>query len=76
LCGARSLRFFAEQRIQQPTTADVDFLPTAMLEHVGVGAAGFFEGVGQDGHSLEGAFVINALSEPWDGAAIPGEPGG
>ena len=47
-----------------------------MGEDVRVGAAGVFEGVGQDRQVVEGAIVVDAAGDGRDGGVVPGEPGG
>ena len=42
-----------------------------MVEDVGVGAAGFFEGVGQDGQAVEGPIIVDALGQLDDRALVP-----
>ena len=46
----------------------------AMAQNVGVGAAGFFEGVGQDWQPVEVAIVIDRLRHLADNAVVPDEP--
>ena len=45
----------------------------AVIEDVGVGATGVFEGVGEDRHAVEGTVGVNRGGEGNDGV---GEPGG
>jgi hypothetical protein len=45
-------------------------------EDVGVGAAGVFEGVGQDAQVLEGPLVVDAAGDGRDGAGVPLQPRG
>ena len=40
----------------------------AMAENVGIGAAGFFEGVGKVRQAVKGSVIINGLGELGDGA--------
>jgi hypothetical protein len=35
----------------------------AVLQDVGVGAAGVFQGVGEDGQAVEGPFIVDGLSK-------------
>ena len=45
----------------------------AVVQDVGIVAAGVFEGVGEDGQTVEGAFIVDRLREGRHGG---GEPGG
>jgi hypothetical protein len=45
----------------------------AMVQDVGVVAAGVFEGVGEDGHSVKGAVVVDGLGQ---GGSVSGPPSG
>jgi hypothetical protein len=48
----------------------------AMIQNVGIGAAGFFEGVGQNGQTVESAVVIDRLSQLRESAFVPRQPSG
>src|SRR5262245_32137852 len=63
---------FVEDQIDDPAAADVLGRLPAVLEDVGVVAAGVFERVGEDWHPLEGAVIVDGLSES-DG--VGGAPG-
>src|SRR5437868_4933782 len=63
-----------QQQIHRPAAADVRAEATAMGEQIGVGAAGVFEGVGQERQFVESAVVVDVPGDGRDGAAIPGEP--
>ena len=43
----------------------------AMREDVGVGATGVLQGVAEDGHFVEAAFVVDRLSDGPDGKGRP-----
>ena len=66
--------FFPKQQIQEPTTADVFAAAAAVAEDGGVGAAGVFEGVGEERQAVEGAGVVDGLGHLADRAVVPGEP--
>ena len=65
---------FSQQQIDDPAAADVFAVVAAVREDVGVGAAGVFEGVGQQRQAVEGAGVVNRLRHLADRAIVPGEP--
>ena len=44
----------------------------AMSQNVGIGAAGIFQGIGQDRQAVEGAVGVYGLGETGDGAREPG----
>jgi hypothetical protein len=46
----------------------------AVVEDVGVCAAGYFKGVSEDGQTVECPLVVDGLGEFGDGAIIPGQP--
>lgn len=46
----------------------------AVIQDIGVGTAGFFEGVGKDGHSVEGTVIVDGLGNPLNRAVVPGQP--
>jgi hypothetical protein len=46
-----------------------------VTEDVGVGAAGLYQGVGEDGQAVEGPLVVDGLGQPGNRAVIPGQPG-
>jgi hypothetical protein len=48
-------------------------LPT-MLQYLGVGAARFFQSIGQDREVREATFLVDCLGEFGAGAGLPGEP--
>jgi hypothetical protein len=66
----------AQQQVHGPAASDVRPRPWQVFQDVRVGAAGVFEGVGQDGYAVQGPPVVDGLGELGDGAAIPGQPGG
>ena len=47
-----------------------------VVEDVGVVAAGFFNGIGQNGHAVECTLLVDGLSHFGDCAILPGEPNG
>src|SRR5262245_47192542 len=67
---------FSETIINDPAAADVRPRPAAVGEAGGVGAAGLFQGVGQDRQAVEGAVVVDGLRQLWDSAVLPRQPGG
>ena len=66
---------FAEQLIDHPATADVFAAAAAVLQHVRVVAAGFFQGVGENGQPVEGPLLVDGLCQVRDGAVVPGQLG-
>src|SRR5262249_47782208 len=71
-CRVRAVRLrLAEDEVHDPAAADVRPRPAAVVEEGGVGAAGDFQGVGEDGEALEGTFVIDALGQGDDGGREP-----
>src|SRR6516164_1451548 len=58
--------FLAEQQVQHPAAADVRPGAAAVVEDGGVGAAGVFQRVGEDGHVLESPFVVDAAGDGRD----------
>jgi hypothetical protein len=65
---------FAQQQIHNPATANVLAGLAAVIQNVGVGAAGFFEGVGQDRQSVKCTLVINLLGQLSHNARFPYQP--
>lgn len=45
-----------------------------MVENVPIRAAGFFQGIGQDGHKVEGSVIVDCLGQLMDGAVVPRQP--
>ena len=66
----RSL-LLAKKQIHDPAPSDVLARLPAVVQDVGVVAAGVFEGVGEDGQAIEGTFVVDGLSQ---GGDVAGEP--
>ena len=54
----------AQHPIHGPAAARVRPRPAAVVEDVGVVAAGVFEGIGEDGQVLEPPFVLEGLRDP------------
>src|SRR5262249_12948334 len=84
-CGWRSISIkiptpptlrLAQERINNPAAAVVRARAWAVGQNVRVVAAGLFEGVGEDGHPVEGAFLVDALSQGKDGGCEPGRGNG
>ncbi len=46
----------------------------AVIQNVGVGAAGFFKGIGQDGHTVEGTLIVDGLGDFLHRAVVLGQP--
>src|SRR6185437_11025043 len=57
----------AQHEIDDPTAAHMLAGLTAVIQNVGVGAARFFQSVGQDGQTVESTLLVNRLSQPWNG---------
>jgi hypothetical protein len=53
----------AEEQVENPAATDVRTGATAMAEDVAVGAAGVFEGVGEDGEAVKVTIGVNLLSQ-------------
>src|SRR4051812_47354832 len=66
----------SSQKIKTPTPPHVRPLSPAVLQDLGIGAACIFEGVGENGHPLESAFVVDRLGEVANRALVPGQPRG
>jgi hypothetical protein len=66
----------SQNQIDDPAATDVFAGLTAVVEDVGVGAAGFFEGVGKHRETVESTLVIDTLREFRDGAIVPCKPSG
>src|SRR3954453_17546304 len=66
----------AEQQVDGPAAADVRAGAAAVTQQVGVGAAGLFEGVGEDRQVVEGAVVVDLPGDRGYGAVVPGQPRG
>src|SRR5439155_403587 len=62
---------FAEDEVERPATADVRTGTAQMGEQIGVGAASVFEGVGENGKVVEGAFVVERQGECGYGRRSP-----
>ncbi len=67
---------FAEQKIEHPAAADMLAGLAAMIEDHGIIAAGFFEGVGQDGQVGEKALAVNRPCQHGDAFAAWAKAGG
>lgn len=52
-----------EQQVNGPTAADVRPRPAEVIKDRLIGAAGVFQGVGQDWVTLEGPAVVDGLSK-------------
>jgi hypothetical protein len=63
---------FPKNQIHDPATARVGSVAAEVAEDVVAGAAGFFEGVGEDRHGVEAAVGIDAMGEGGDGGSEPG----
>ena len=63
---------FAQYQIDDPAAADVFSRPAAVVQDVGVVAAGVFEGVGEDRQAVEGAVVVDGLGKGGDVRCSPG----
>jgi hypothetical protein len=48
----------------------------AVIQNVGIGATGFFQSISQDGHTVKGTLVVDALGYLLYRAVVPGEPSG
>jgi hypothetical protein len=64
----------AQDRIDDPAAADVRSWTAAVVEDSGSGAAGVFQGVGQDRQAVERASLVEFLGKLRDQALIPPEP--
>src|SRR5262249_48630425 len=62
-----------QHQVHRPAASDVFARVTAVIEHVGTGAARVFEGIGENRQAVEGALIVDALRE---GDDVPGPPGG
>src|SRR5207249_2362052 len=74
----RSASFFSENRIHDPTAANVWPVAATVTQQISVRATGFFEGVGQDGETggvqqsgRHDAFVVRGLGELDEGRILP-----
>src|SRR5947209_19283311 len=65
-----------QNEIDDPAAPDVRPRPPKVAQDVRVRAAGLFEGVGQDGHTVEGPLVVDGLGNFGHGAAAPNKPRG
>ena len=63
--------FPAGQQVDDPAAANVLAGLPAMIQNVGVGAAGVFEGVGEDGEAVEGTVGVDGFGELRDGGGEP-----
>src|SRR4051812_9498915 len=58
--GGRGRRLFlAQDEVQRPAAPDVGAGRAQVGEDVGIGAAGVFKSVGEDGQSVEGVVVVD-----------------
>ena len=58
---AAVLLIFSQDQIDDPAATDMLAGLLAMIEDVGIGAAGVFESVGEDGKKVEGAVGVDGL---------------
>src|SRR5205823_743354 len=65
-----------QDQVERPAAADVVGGGAAVVEQLRLGAAGVFEGVGEDGQALEGRLVVQRAGQADDQAVVPGQPGG
>src|SRR4051812_35115360 len=72
--AAVTTSFLPEQEIDDPAAPHMVPAATAVFEDGDVGAAGFFERVGQDRQISEAALIVNDLGEFGDGASVPDQP--
>src|SRR3954453_19497516 len=61
-----------EQSIDDPAAAGVRPRLSAVAQHLGMSATGSFQAVGQGREAVEGAIIVDSLSEPHDGRRQPG----
>src|SRR5262249_42219256 len=72
--GPGSIRLLLpEDQIESPTPSDMDTGLPAMVQNVGIIAAGVFEGIGENGKAVEGAVVVDGLTQGSDVRCTPGE---
>jgi hypothetical protein len=64
------VRILITGELKEQTAADVGPRPSEMAQQVGVGAAGFFQGVGEDGQVMEGPFIVDATGDDRYGASV------
>ena len=57
------MSFLAKQEIQQPAAADVMSDLAAVFEELSVVAPRLFQGVGQDGETVEGSLHVNDVGQ-------------
>src|SRR5262249_59140524 len=66
----------AQHQIDRPAAPDVRTPRRPRSAQVGedvrVGAAGLFEGVGQERHLVEAALFVDGMGEGFDGGGLPG----
>src|SRR4051812_32110882 len=55
-----------ECQVERPATSDVRAGAAQMAENGGVGAAGLFQRVGEDGEAVEGALVVDRSGDVGD----------
>jgi hypothetical protein len=66
----------AEEQVHDPAPADVGAVTPAVVQDGLDRAAGFLEGIGEDGKAVEGTVFVDGAGELRDGSGVPGEPGG
>ncbi len=62
---------FPQHEIDDPAAADVRAITTAMIEDLRILAAGVLNRIGEDGHSVEGAVVVDSLRDADGGGGPP-----
>ena len=63
--------FLPQHQIHHPAATHMRAVAAAVGEDLGIGAAGFFEGIGEDGEAVEGAVGVDALGDLGDGGLVP-----
>jgi hypothetical protein len=72
LATADTGTLFAQEQIDKPASPNMDPGLTAMVEDIGVTAAGIFDRVAKDWESIERPVIIDALSQSDHGCCQPG----
>src|SRR5438132_1130557 len=67
-CGRLLL---VEKQVHHPAATNMLARLPAMVQDVGVGAAGIFEGVAQDWHAVEGFVLVDRLGKVNDAGGEP-----
>jgi hypothetical protein len=65
------LSLFAQNQINHPTTAHMLALLAAVVQDIGISAACLFEGIGEDGETIESTFAVDGLREPANNPVLP-----